>query len=133
MYAGFYARAAIDLESKGVLMAKRSNPDFLNGVPEMTILKLLESRPMYGYELVQAIRLRSDNRLNFGEGCIYPLLHRMENEGLLISRKETVAGRERIIYRPTRTGKKRLQETVQAWHEAVQGVQALLQGAQYGT
>ncbi|MCU0712147.1 MAG: PadR family transcriptional regulator [Pirellula sp.] len=114
-------------------MAKRSNPDFLNGVPEMTILKLLESQPMYGYELVQSIRLRSDNRLNFGEGCIYPLLHRMEKEGLLSSRKETVSGRERIIYRTTRAGKKRLQVTVQAWQETVQGVQAVLLGVQYGT
>jgi len=112
-------------------MAKRSNPDFLNGVPEMTILKLLESQPMYGYELVQAIRLRSDNRFDFGEGCIYPLLHRMEKEGLLSSRKETVSGRERIIYRTTRTGKKRLQETVHVWQETVQGVQAVLKGIQY--
>ena len=32
---------------------KRSNPDFLNGVPELLILSLLSRRPMYGYELVQ--------------------------------------------------------------------------------
>ncbi len=114
-------------------MVKRGNPDFLNGVPEMTILKLLESQPMYGYELVQSIRLRSDNRLNFGEGCIYPLLHRMEKEGLLSSRKETVSGRQRIIYRTTRAGKKRLRVAVKAWQDAVQGVQAVLQGVQYGT
>ena len=114
-------------------MAKRGNPDFLNGVPEMTLLKLLESQPMHGYELVQAIRLRSDNRLDFGEGCIYPLLHRMEKEGLLRSRKETVSGRERIIYRTTRAGGKRLQETVQAWPETARGIQAVLQGVPYGT
>ena len=35
---------------------KRSNPDFLNGVPELLILSLLSRRPMYGYELIQAIR-----------------------------------------------------------------------------
>jgi PadR family transcriptional regulator PadR len=35
---------------------RRSNPAFLNGVPEMLMLQLLSRRPMYGYELVQAIR-----------------------------------------------------------------------------
>ena len=34
---------------------KKTNPDFLNGVPELQILRLLEQRPMHGYDLVQAI------------------------------------------------------------------------------
>jgi hypothetical protein len=38
------------------MRTKRTNPDFLNGVPELPILSLLSRRPMYGYELVQAIR-----------------------------------------------------------------------------
>ncbi len=36
---------------------RTSNPPFLNGVPELLILRLLSQRPMYGYELVQAIKL----------------------------------------------------------------------------
>ena len=38
------------------MRTKRTNPDFLNGVPELLILSLLSRRSMYGYELVQAIR-----------------------------------------------------------------------------
>ena len=39
-------------------MAKQTNPDFLNGVPELLVLQLLARRAMYGYELVR----RSKNR-----------------------------------------------------------------------
>ena len=49
---------------------KRTNPDFLNGVPELLILHLLSGRAMYGYELVQAIRLATNETLEFGEGCV---------------------------------------------------------------
>lgn len=64
-------------------MQRKSNPPFLNGVPEMLILKLLSRRPMYGYELVQAIRQATNEELQFGEGCVYPILHRLESQGLL--------------------------------------------------
>src|SRR5437868_2804543 len=59
--------------------ARNSNPDFLNGVPELLVLRLLARRPMYGYQLVRAIEQSSGQVLEFGEGCIYPVLHRLES------------------------------------------------------
>ena len=53
------------------MITKRTNPDFLNGVPELLILSLLARRPMHGYELVQAIRQSTQGTLEFGEGCVY--------------------------------------------------------------
>ncbi len=82
---------------------RRTNPDFLNGVPELLILRLLSQKPMYGYELVQNIKLLSSGQFEFGEGCVYPLLHRLEAEGALASRRENVAGRSRVVYRVSRT------------------------------
>ena len=73
------------------MKSKRTNPDFLNGVPELLILSLLSRRPMYGYELVQAIRQSTAGTLEFGEGCVYPILHRLEAEGLLGGKRETSA------------------------------------------
>ena len=90
------------------MRTKRTNPDFLNGVPELLLLSLLSRRPMYGYELVQAIRASTNGTLEFGEGCIYPILHRLEAEGMLASKRETVAGRSRVIYRVTAKGSKKL-------------------------
>lgn len=107
---------------------KRTNPEFLNGVPELVILQLLAGRAMYGYELVQAIRDSSGAALEFGEGCIYPILHRLEADGYLSSRDEEVCGRNRVVYRVTAAGKKRLSEATATWRGVVAAVGRILQG-----
>ncbi len=107
---------------------KRTNPDFLNGVPELLILQLLSGRAMHGYELVQAIRLATNAELEFGEGCVYPILHRLEADGLLATRRETVGGRTRVVYRVTRKGAGRLEESAAAWRRAAAAIQQVLHG-----
>jgi PadR family transcriptional regulator PadR len=114
------------------MKTKRTNPDFLNGVPELLILSLLSRRAMYGYELVQAIRLSTDEKLEFGEGCVYPILHRLEADGLLGSKRETVGGRSRVIYRITAKGMKRLSSATIAWQQIVQAINHALQGGGHG-
>jgi len=111
----------------------RSNPDFLNGVPELVVLKLLSRRPMYGYELVRAIEADSAQSLAFGEGCIYPVLHKLEKDGLVVAKRENVGGRERVVYRVTRPGTSRLAKSVAAWEQVVAGVSKILAGGEYGT
>src|SRR5262249_18631978 len=107
---------------------KQTNPDYRNGVPELVILRLLSHQPMYGYELVQAIRQSSAQMLDFGEGCIYPILHRLEAHRLLSSRRETVNGRSRIVYRVTEKGSKQLAESAVTWQRVVQAVNHILHG-----
>lgn len=114
------------------MTSKRSNPDFLNGVPELLLLSLLARRPMYGYELVQAIRRSTQGTLEFGEGCVYPILHRLEAEGLLGSKRETVAGRSRVVYRVTAKGSKHFASTTTAWRQIVSAVERALQGGEHG-
>jgi PadR family transcriptional regulator PadR len=111
---------------------RRTNPDFLNGVPELLILRLLARRPMHGYDLVQSIACSSGGRLEFGEGCIYPLLHRLELEGALLSERTNVAGRSRVVYRVSAAGRKRLQDSTSRWHSIVDAVQLVLQGGMHG-
>ena len=117
---------------KVAIRTKRTNPDFLNGVPELLLLSLLSRRPMYGYELVQAIRASTHGALEFGEGCIYPILHRLEAEGMLLSKRETVAGRSRVIYRVTAKGSKQHASTVTTWQQIVQAINDALQGGEHG-
>lgn len=112
------------------MFVRKSNPPFLNGVPEMLILQLLSERSMHGYELVQAIRKQTDSRLEFGEGCIYPILHRLESDGLLGSRRQMVSGRSRVVYRMTTKGKQRLAESIRGWRQVVDAVDCCLQGGQ---
>src|SRR3977135_1798701 len=103
-------------------MARQTNPDFLNGVPELVVLQLLSRRPMYGYELLRAIERTSGEVLEFGEGCIYPILHRLEKDGHLGSSREIVGGRSRVVYRILASGRKRLRGRVAAGQSVAGGV-----------
>lgn len=106
---------------------RRTSAEFLNGVPEMLILHLLSRRPMYGYELVQAIRVSTDEVLAFGEGCVYPLLHRLEADGVLASDRIEVNGRSRVVYRVTKAGSKRQKQTVATWSAVTAAIRTALE------
>jgi len=114
------------------MTAKKTNPDFLNGVPELLILKLLAQSPMHGYDVVQAIKASSGGTLQFGEGCVYPILHRLEAQNYLASRRELIGSRSRIVYRVTKQGQRRLAESWQSWKRVVAGVAAVLEGGEHG-
>src|SRR5579863_8602911 len=92
-----------------------ANPNFMNGVPELLILRLLEEQEMYGYELVQAIRAKTNDAISLGEGVVYPSLHALEREGALKSRRKLVKGRTRVYYAVTRRGEKHLAGLVRQW------------------
>ena len=107
---------------------RRTNPPFLNGVPELLVLHLLARKPMYGYELVQAIRTSTDHAFEFGEGCIYPILHRLEADQMLSARRETVAGRSRVVYQVTAKGRRQFEQSVACWEQVVKAVYHALRG-----
>lgn len=109
-------------------MARSSNPSFLNGVPELLVLRLLLGREMYGYELVQAIRVATGEAISMGEGVVYPALHALERDGALSSRRQTVAGRSRIYYRLTPAGERRLGEITTTWERITGAVRQVLEG-----
>jgi PadR family transcriptional regulator PadR len=113
------------------MATRKTNPDFLNGVPELLLLELLSRRPMYGYELVQAIKDESSGRLEFGEGCIYPLLHKLEARGDLASRRVDVGGRSRVVYRVTPKGTKQRAASMAQWSTVMEAVGSMLQGGKH--
>ena len=113
------------------MASRKTNPDFLNGVPELLVLQLLAEESMHGYLLVQRIKQRTDSRFQFGEGCIYPVLHRLEADGKLLSKEVEVRGRKRLIYCLTKTGQKQLESTVSSWKEIVKTIHNVLQGGKY--
>jgi len=106
-------------------MAK-PNAAFMSSVPELVVLRLLSDREMYGYELVKAIRLASNERLTPAEGVIYPLLHSLEQRGHLKSVKRQVLGRNRIYYRTTSTGKKQLQGLTAEWRRITKALTSII-------
>jgi len=107
---------------------KKTNPSFLNGVPELLVLRLLARQEMYGYQIVEEIRTRTKEALVFGEGCIYPYLHYLEAEKLVSSRRQAVEGRNRNYYRLTRRGQRRLEMLTAEWDRVTSGVALLMEG-----
>lgn len=113
----------------GIMAAmKKTNPSFLNGVPELLVLRLLARQEMYGYQIVEEIRTRTKEALAFGEGCVYPYLHYLEAEKLVSSRRQEVDGRNRNYYKLTNRGRKRLDELTTEWNRVTTGVALLMEG-----
>lgn len=113
--------------------SRETNPNFMNGVPELLILRLLEETEMYGYEIVQALRDRTDAVIAPGEGVVYPVLHALEHAGALRSRRKTVGGRSRIYYSVTKTGTRRFAEMTTQWTAVAGAIQRTLAGVEPGT
>lgn len=107
---------------------RTTNPNFLNGVPELLVLKLLSRKEMYGYEMVKAIEAQTGKTLAFGEGCIYPCLHYLRREKLVSSHRKEVAGRSRTYYELTSRGAKRLDELMTEWDRVAAGISLVMQG-----
>jgi PadR family transcriptional regulator PadR len=114
------------------MAARKTNPNFMNGVPQLLILRLLQQEEMYGYEIVQAIRSRTDAVIAVGEGVAYPVLHALDRDGALRSRGKTVNGRSRIYYSVTPRGSRRLVDLSEAWTNLAAAIQKMLTGGQYG-
>ncbi|HEX4179084.1 MAG TPA: PadR family transcriptional regulator [Rhizomicrobium sp.] len=102
------------------------SPILLAGVPELMVLRLLQAREMYGYEIVQAISAKTGGVVAPGEGVIYPLLHALEKDGALKSRRKTVNGRSRVYYTLTARGAKRLAALTGNWTALNIAVQQVL-------
>lgn len=107
---------------------RKTNPDFMTGVPELVVLRLLSEREMYGYEIVQAIGAASDAEIVLSEGVVYPTLHGLEAQGFLKSRRKTVNGRTRVYYATTAAGQKRLGAMVNSWRRINDAVAQIVAG-----
>jgi PadR family transcriptional regulator, regulatory protein PadR len=108
---------------------RKSNPEFMTGIPELLILRLLGRQEMYGYELVKAIEETTASAIVLGEGVVYPILHALEIAGALKSKRKLVSGRSRIYYSVTASGLRRLNDLSKSWMQLAQAVQAVITGS----
>ena len=103
----------------------------LSGSTAMLILKLLEEKEMYGYEMIETLRERSENVFELKAGTLYPLLHSLEEKGALESYESEIGGKVRKYYRIKKDGKKQLKEKTKEWKEYSRAVANVLGGAVY--
>ena len=98
---------------------------------EALILSLLSKGESYGYAIIQEVRARSDNHLQWTDGMLYPVLHRMENNGWIKSRWVKMEnGRKRKYYSLKEDGKTALDEQRTQWMK-VHSVLTQLWGEKY--
>ncbi len=79
--------------------------ELVKGSTGILLLTLLQSGPMYGYQIVQEVKKRSEGAFDMKEGSLYPALHKLEEQGLVESYwQERPDGRQRRYYRLTSDG-----------------------------
>ncbi|WP_394371166.1 PadR family transcriptional regulator [Chryseobacterium tagetis] len=77
------------------------------GTLQNIILKLLSKEvKMYGYQITQRAKELTEGELEMTEGALYPLLHKLEADGIITSEVQEINGRNRKYYLLTDHGKK---------------------------
>lgn len=102
----------------------KKNPTI--GSTQMLLLKLLSQKDMYGYEIIDVLRRRSENVFEMKAGTLYPLLHGLQQEGYLTSYEKEVMGRVRICYHITDEGVRYLNIQVTEWERYSRAIHHVL-------
>lgn len=80
------------------------------------VMSILSHGEDYGYSIIQRVRAASGGEIEWSEGMLYPVLHRLEAEGLIRSSwKKTDNGRRRKYYRLNAAGRRSLETHRRQW------------------
>lgn len=90
------------------------------------LLAVLESEPLHGYAIIEALKLRSGGELDVPTGTVYPALRRLERAGYLRSSWSNVGGRERRTYAVTGAGAKELAAQRGQWRQTARTIGSVL-------
>ena len=105
------------------------NKNLLTGSTTMLLLKLLEDKDMYGYQMIEELSMRSDDTFSLKAGTLYPLLHTLEEKGMVESYEENADNtRVRKYYSITKKGRKLLVEKTEEWKTYASKINQVLQG-----
>ncbi len=106
-----------------------NNKNLLSGSTTMLLLRLLEDKDMYGYEMIEELEKRSNNAFSLKAGTLYPLLHNLEKQEFINSYIENVdSSRVRKYYSITNKGKGILKEKKEEWNAYSLSINQVLQG-----
>lgn len=94
----------------------RIERELMRGAGPVAVLKLLESGPKYGYQLVASLAEQGEGVLEMGQSTLYPMLYNLESQGFIkASWEEGETGRQRKYYSLTPKGKQRLASSIEQW------------------
>ena len=101
----------------------------VSGSMSLLVLKLLEDGDLYGYQMIEELRRRSDDTFRLRAGTLYPLLHGLEEKGCVTAYERTAdSGKARRYYHLTERGRDALREKEDAWDAYARAVGRVLKG-----
>ena len=96
--------------------------NLISGSTAMLLLRLLSEKDMYGYEMIEELRRRSQNVFELKAGTLYPLLHGLEKKECLVSYEKEAGGKTRKYYHITAEGHQLLKEKMSDWKKYANAV-----------
>lgn len=104
-----------------------SNNEYLRGTLKTIVLNLLaERKRMYGYEITQEVKEHTKGEITLTFGALYPVLHKLEQEGMLVTDSEEVDGRLRKYYSLTIEGTQTAQHKTKELERFLEALQNLI-------
>ena len=108
----------------------KGDTQLVKGTVRLLVLRLLDREPMYGYQMIQHLKDRSEGYFRLGEGALYPLLHEMEEQGFLRAKWRAQEGRpSRRYYHLTARGKKELARRLETWEDFTRAVNLVMEAS----
>jgi transcriptional regulator len=102
--------------------------ELVKGTLSLLILSLLTRSSMYGYELAATVHRDTDGTFTWREGSLYPSLHKLETDGLIVGEwEEKETGRKRRYYKITRKGRAALVDKAKSWNLLCDAVNRILE------
>ena len=105
-------------------MNEKYESQMKKGVLDMLVLSLLRSEAKYGYQIIQEMKEKSDETFLLKDGTLYPILYRLEDDGLVVSRWSGAVEKKapRKYYEITEAGLKALDEIEAIWKRISNGI-----------
>ena len=102
--------------------------ELLKGSLKTIVLKLLkEEGPMHGYAITRRVEELTEGKIKLTYGALYPILHKLESEKVLITRTENFNNRIRIYYSLTPKGDSLVAEKIKEMKEFIESLQWIIE------
>ena len=101
--------------------------DLIKGSLKTIILKLLkEEGPMHGYAITRKVEVLTEGKIKLTYGALYPILHKLENDGSLVTASENFNNRIRIYYALTPKGYTVVDDKIKELNEFIESLQRIV-------
>jgi PadR family transcriptional regulator, regulatory protein PadR len=102
--------------------------ELFSGSLKTIVLKLLKDEgPLHGYAITQKVEELTNGKITLTYGALYPILHKLENEKVLVTTSEIYNNRMRICYALTPRGQTVVAEKIKELKEFIESLQLIIE------